>query len=159
MKPVSDDEWLSDEHLLQFQELQMSPSFYPLGWIIKSNSLLRAVQRRFKRGFSKLGGFLDPHGLHWAGIYVDAESRSVEYFDSCGFSPPAWAAEQMAEVASAFNFSVQVAKQQHQEGTDDCGVYVCMFLKGRLEGKTFDDFESARIRDADTINFRRTHFQ
>jgi Ulp1 family protease len=111
--------------------------------------LLRAVQRRFKRGFSKLGGFLDPHGLHWAGIYVDAESKSVEYFDSCGFGPPAWAAEQMAEVASAYNFSVRVAKQQHQEGTDDCGVYWCLFLKGRLEGKS----------DADTRDFRRMYFQ
>lgn len=116
-------------------------------------------------------------GKHWVAIFGDCRGRgewSVEYFNSAGNPPPApvtrWLEEASARLATHRSSHprdygegavapVPLTDVRHQDSQTECGLYALYYIRRRLEGAPYTDFQETRIPDAAMTAFRKHVFR
>lgn len=96
----------------------------------------------------------DPHnqpGKHWLSVFIDNETKTVDYFDSLGKLPN----KNISSFLKHFKkYKFTFNKKAHQKGGSNCGVYSCYFIIQRLEGKTFEEITKKLIPDKLMTEYR-----
>jgi hypothetical protein len=95
-------------------------------------------------------------GQHWLAIFIDNNSKKVEYFDSLGKMPN----KHILSFLKHFKtYDFIFNKRIHQKGGSNCGVYSCYFIIERLNGKSFIDINSKLISDKTMTHLRKVLFR
>jgi hypothetical protein len=104
------------------------------------------LRQSYDRGKKRIGIIynLDPHyknGSHWVANYIDIPTKTVYYFDSYGYPPPAqirkfmqWLTIQEPSMKLAFN------GRRFQYRDSECGMYCLYFIIRMLMGDKFKSF-------------------
>jgi hypothetical protein len=116
-------------------------------------------------------------GKHWVAIFGDCRGRgewSVEYFNSAGNPPPApvtrWLEAASARLATHRSSHprdygegavapVPLTDVRHQDSQTECGLYALYYIRRRLEGAPYAEFQETRIPDAAMTAFRKHVFR
>lgn len=116
-------------------------------------------------------------GKHWVAVFGDCRGRgpwSVEYFNSSGNPPPPpitrWLEETAARLAlyraaharergAGAVAAVAVTDVRHQSSKTECGLYALYYIRRRLEGAPYADFQAGRVPDAAMTEFRKHVFR
>lgn len=116
-------------------------------------------------------------GKHWVAVFGDCRGRgewTVEYFNSAGNPPPApvtrWLensaasltrlrAQNSKKYGAAGATPLPLTDVRHQDSQTECGIYTLYFIRRRLEGGSFSEFQGARIPDDAMIEFRQHLFR
>lgn len=98
----------------------------------------------------------DQPGSHWITVFFDWSHQTIEHFDSTG-EPPI---ENIRKFIDSFHPKKKlINKFPHQKGNSECGVFSLFYVKRRLEGLTFSDFQVSRIPDSEMENYRKFFFR
>lgn len=116
-------------------------------------------------------------GKHWVAIFGDCRGKkewSVEYFNSSGNPPPKPVINWMEKTSAKLSdhrqihsdkygddvvISVPVTNIRHQESKTECGNYSLYYIRRRLEGMTYKEFQNNKVPDSAMIEFRKHIFR
>jgi len=111
---------------------------------------------------------LDTHnenGSHWVAMYIDHQSKTIEYFDSLGNFPN----KHILKFINSFykkireklenEYQILINQIEHQKENSECGVYSIYFIIHRLFGNTFNELTTNAIKDQDMNKFRFNIFR
>lgn len=116
-------------------------------------------------------------GKHWVAVFGDCRGKgewTVEYFNSAGNPPPApvtrWLEESAARLmghrashpgqyGEGAVTPVTLTDMRHQTSQTECGLYALYFIRRRLEGTPYKDFQETHIPDEAMMKFRKHVFR
>jgi Ulp1 protease family, C-terminal catalytic domain len=107
----------------------------------------------------------DQSGSHWLAVFIDLNTKSIEYFDSTGRKPVKDIDEFIKQVVinAYMNLGIElkkkINKKEHQLQDSECGVYSLYYIIQRLKGRTFENITNNIIRDKEMNKCRETFFR
>jgi hypothetical protein len=118
---------------------------------------------------SKLGLVLNldtskGQGYHWVSVFIDINTKTVEYFNSLGKKPKETKKcikkliEELNKIYDT-KFKFKYNTFVHQKGDSECGVYSVYFLISRLLGYSFEDITENIKNDQIMGKFRNFIFR
>jgi len=111
---------------------------------------------------------LDKHnqsGSHWVALYIDHNSKTIEYFDSLGNTPNKYILKFIESINVKisekynYNFKILINNITHQLENSECGIYSIYYIIHRLFGDSFDELSTFIIRDEKMNKFRNQIFR
>lgn len=95
-------------------------------------------------------------GVHWTLLSISGTARTVSYYDSLGGTGAhytSWALQWLADnLGTSFQrdeWSIQAIVPQHQENSNDCGVFVCLNGHALLAGRDpAQAYQAGEVKDA-----------
>lgn len=126
------------------------------------------LKEQMKHGKCRFGIVfnLDPHykeGSHWVSMFIDVKKRTINYFDSYGFTPEPEIEKFIYTVLKQgesihIPFKVNINKKRHQFSESECGMYSLYFIIKLLKGYPFNDFQKKLVKDSTMIRLRNKYF-
>lgn len=148
------------------------------------SNLIKGGKYRFGMVYNtdKLGG----RGEHWNGLFANAKTGEIYFFDSYGVQPNKDVRKHMRLLARTFEkncdkikadynktnlmggddegkscdkIKEKVNETKHQRKGSECGVYSLHFIISMLGGKTFEEHNKTRISDDEVNKYRAVFFR
>lgn len=156
--------WFNTTHIEEvlYQYEKMYNNFKFLG--AEPADIVRIKKFNFKKLKSKyeyLGIVFntDTHnkpGQHWLAVFIDNNSKTIEYFDSLGESPNKYIREFLNKFK---DYSLIINTKVHQKGGINCGAYSVFFIIQKLKGMSMDEINNYNITDNMMNKYRKIIFR
>lgn len=101
----------------------------------------------------------DKSGSHWVSLYIDKNTKTIEYFDSLGKEPNKYIKKFIRTILKKYPYKLLINKIVHQKENSECGVYSIYFIIHRLFDESFEHLTNNRIKDKDMNQFRFNIFR
>lgn len=126
------------------------------------------LKKQIKNKFKKIGVIfnLDPHykgGSHWVAVFINANKKTIYYFDSYGDRAPSQikkfikdVKKQSSELGDSYKYLEN--KRRHQFGDSECGMYSMYFITEMIQNRCFEKFQNKKVTDGYMLRLRNRFF-
>lgn len=139
---------------------------YHAGYIFTEQLFTKKADRySFVFNTSSINIHAQVSGSHWVVLYIDCIQNTIDYFDSMGMFPNELVKESILHVGKVLKkhhpdlkLVVNYTKRRKQMGGNACGIYVVHFVVQRLNGYSFEKFDTEKLPDSEIEKYRKIYW-